>query len=46
MKETEKTEFKKSVSELKESLISIYAILNKHGTGELYFGIKNDGTVI
>ncbi|MDR2712595.1 MAG: putative DNA binding domain-containing protein [Clostridiales bacterium] len=43
-KESEKLEFKKSTAELKEGIISIAAILNKHGGGELYFGILNDGT--
>jgi ATP-dependent DNA helicase RecG len=45
-KENEKLEFKKTTSELKEGVISISAILNKHGGGELYFGIRNDGTPI
>ncbi len=45
-KETEQIEFKKSTGELKEGVISIAAILNKHGAGKLYFGVKNDGTVI
>jgi len=44
--ETEQIEFKKSTGELKEGVISIAAILNKHGSGKLYFGVKNDGTVI
>lgn len=39
-------ELKKSTSELKEAIISIVAILNKHAAGELYFGIKNDGTPV
>lgn len=43
--ENELLELKKSTSELKEAIISIVAILNKHGAGELYFGIKNDGTL-
>ena len=42
--ESETLEFKKSVSELKEGLISITAMLNKHGYGELWFGIGPDGT--
>jgi len=46
MKETEHREFKKSLAELKAGLISIAAILNKHGRGELWFGIGNDGKVI
>lgn len=45
-KETETVEFKRSTSELKEAIISIAAILNKHHKGELYFGIQDDGTVI
>jgi ATP-dependent DNA helicase RecG len=44
-KESEILELKRSTSELKEALIAISAILNKHRRGELYFGIKNDGTV-
>jgi ATP-dependent DNA helicase RecG len=44
--ESETLEFKKSTSELKEGIISIAAILNKHQKGTLYFGIKNDGRVI
>ena len=44
--ENETVELKKSTSELKEAVISIVAILNKHQKGELYFGVKNDGTVV
>ena len=44
--ETETLEFKKSTGELKEAMHSICAILNKHQYGELYFGVKTDGTVI
>jgi len=44
--ETESIELKKSTSSLKEAIISISAILNKHQKGELYFGIKNDGTIV
>ncbi len=43
MNESETREFKKSLAELKEGLISIAAMLNKHGKGELWFGIRNDG---
>jgi len=43
-KENEKLEFKKTTAELSEGVISIAAILNKHGCGELYFGVRNDGT--
>jgi ATP-dependent DNA helicase RecG len=43
MKENENLEYKRSTSELKEGVISIAAMLNKHGCGELYFGVRNDG---
>jgi ATP-dependent DNA helicase RecG len=43
-KESEKLEFKKTTAELSEGIISMAAMLNKHGGGELYFGIRNDGT--
>jgi len=46
LKESERLELKKSTSEIKEAIISIASILNKHKKGELYFGINNDGTVI
>lgn len=45
-KESETIEFKKSTSELNEGIVSIGAILNKHGKGTLYFGVKNDGDAI
>ena len=44
-KETESVEFKKSTSEIKEGIISVASILNKHGKGVLYFGIKDNGDV-
>ncbi len=44
--ETETVELKKSTSELKEAVISIVAMLNKHQGGEVLFGVKNDGTVV
>ncbi|MCG2719302.1 MAG: putative DNA binding domain-containing protein [Nanoarchaeota archaeon] len=46
MKESEILELKKSTSELKEGIISIVSILNKHQKGELYFGVKNNGEVV
>ncbi|MBI5392516.1 putative DNA binding domain-containing protein [Candidatus Woesearchaeota archaeon] len=46
LKESETVEFKKSTSELKEAVISIVAMLNKHRKGELYFGVRNDGVVV
>lgn len=43
--ESETIEFKKSTSETKEGLISIGSILNKHGNGTLYFGVKDSGEI-
>ena len=44
--ESEQIEYKKSTGELKEGVISVASILNKHGEGTLYFGVKNNGDVI
>lgn len=44
--ESEKLEFKKSTGELEEGVISLAAMLNKHGEGTVYFGIKNNGEII
>lgn len=44
--ETEQIEYKKTTGELKEAITSIVAILNKHGSGELYFGVRNNGDVL
>ena len=44
MFEDEFIEFKKTTGKLNEAMVSISAILNKHGKGTVYFGIKNDGT--
>lgn len=44
-RETEKIEFKKTVSELKEGVISLSSMLNKNGEGTLLFGVKNNGDV-
>jgi ATP-dependent DNA helicase RecG len=46
MKESESVELKKSLAELKDGLNSIAAILNKHGAGELWFGVRSDGVAI
>lgn len=46
MKESETTELKKSLAELNAGLVSISAILNKHGRGELWFGIRSDGKAV
>lgn len=45
-KESETLEFKKTTGELKETMISISSILNKHGVGTLYFGVKSNGDVV
>ena len=44
--ESETVEMKKSTSELKEAVISIVAMLNKHQRGVLYFGIADDRRII
>lgn len=44
--ESEVIEFKKTTGELKEGIISIVSILNKHKNGKLYFGIKDNGEII
>jgi len=46
LEETEKLELKRSTSELKEAIISISAILNKHKKGALLFGVAKDGNAI
>lgn len=45
MKETEEIELKKSFLELKESVVSLSAMLNKQGKGTVYFGISDSGSV-
>ena len=40
LRESETLELKRSTSELKEAVISIGAILNKHGRGTVYFGVE------
>ena len=44
-KESETIEFKKSSAEVKGAVVSIVAMLNKHGRGEVYFGIDDHGKV-
>lgn len=44
--ESEIVELKKSTSELKEGVVSIVSILNKHRKGTLYFGIKDNGEIL
>ena len=45
-RENEQIEFKKTTSETKEGIISIASILNKHGKGVLYFGVKDNGDIL
>lgn len=45
-KESEIVELKKSTSELKEAIISIGAMLNKHNKATVYFGIDDTGAVL
>lgn len=44
--ESEILEFKKTTSELKEGIISIASMLNKHNKACVYFGIDNSGKVV
>lgn len=46
MIENETTEFKKTLGQLKDGIISIAAILNKHGEGELWLGVRDDGVPV
>ena len=46
MRESEILEFKKSTAELKEAIVSIVAILNKHKKGEIVFGVRDNGNVV
>ena len=45
-REIETIEFKKTISELKEGVISLSSMLNKNGEGTLFFGVKNNGDVV
>lgn len=45
-RETEFLEFKKTTGELIDSMDDICAILNKHGHGTLWFGVKPNGDVV
>lgn len=43
--ESEYLEFKETTNELDDAIEDISAILNKHGRGILYFGVRNNGDV-
>ena len=45
LKESETVELKKSLAEIKQGLISMAAILNKHQAGTLWFGVRNNGVI-
>lgn len=45
-RENEQVEFKKTTNELSEAIVSIAAMLNKHGKGKVYFGVKNNGDAV
>lgn len=45
--ENEITEYKRSTSEVREAMESVASILNKHGAGTLYFGVRpSDGEIV
>lgn len=46
LQESETVELKKSLAQLKQGLVSMAAILNKHQAGTLWFGVHNNGTII
>ena len=46
LKESETIEFKKSAVEVKPGVVSIVAMLNKHGRGEVYFCIDDHGKIL
>jgi ATP-dependent DNA helicase RecG len=43
LRESEAVEFKRSTAELREAVVSLAAMLNKHGIATVYFGIADDG---
>ena len=43
--ESETIEFKKTTGELRESIISIASMLNKHGYGTVYYGVQDNGEI-
>lgn len=44
LRESETLALKKTLAEFQEGLVSLCAMLNKHGYGEIWFGIAPDGT--
>ena len=45
-RENESVEFKESLGQLNRGLESLTAMLNKHGSGTVLFGVKDDGVVV
>lgn len=45
-RETEQIAFQASTGALREGVVSIASILNRHGSGDLYFGVANSGDVV
>lgn len=43
--EDERQEFKESLAQLDKGLKSLVAMLNRHGSGTVYFGVKDNGDV-
>ena len=43
--ESEELEFKKTTGEMREAMIDIVAMLNKHEKGTLYFGVSPNGDI-
>ena len=46
LQENETVELKKSLGQLKQGLVSVVAILNKHQAGTLWFGVRNNGIIV
>jgi len=44
--ESESVEYKRSLSELKEGILSLTAMLNKNGHGTVYFGMDDGGKAV
>ncbi len=46
LQESETVELKKGLTQLKQGLVSMAAILNKHQVGTLWFGVRNNGAIV
>ena len=45
-RESKNCEFKKSCGEAIDSMKSVCTMLNKYGEGVIYYGVKNDGSLV